>query len=94
MSSPFQVRIRGVPIRKLHLACALRSTESGWAGWSFGRPGNNVQRNNLYFPGSHFNLRYVEVLSDLVFPKWSRPFIEFTELRESKKSLKHELGSI
>ena len=29
-----------------------------------------------------------------VFPKWSRTFAEFSEFRESDKSLKHELGSI
>ena len=29
-----------------------------------------------------------------VNPKWSRTFIEFSEFRESDKSLKHELGSI
>ena len=29
-----------------------------------------------------------------VFSKWSRTFIEFSEFRESEKSLKHELGSI
>ena len=29
-----------------------------------------------------------------VFLKWSRTFIEFRELRESDKSLKHELDSI
>ena len=29
-----------------------------------------------------------------VFPKWSRTFIEFSEFRESHKSLKHQLGSI
>ena len=32
-----------------------------------------------------------------VFPKWSRPFMEFgkfSEFRESDKSLKHELGSV
>ena len=29
-----------------------------------------------------------------VVPKWSRLFIEFSEFRESDKSLKHELGSI
>ena len=28
------------------------------------------------------------------FPKWSRTFIEFIELSEFDKSLKHELGSI
>ena len=28
------------------------------------------------------------------FPKWSRTFIEFSEFRESEKSLKHKLGSI
>ena len=27
-----------------------------------------------------------------VFPKWSRTFSEFSELRESGKSFKHELG--
>ena len=27
------------------------------------------------------------------FPKWGRTFMEFTEFRESDKSLKHELGS-
>ena len=27
-----------------------------------------------------------------VFPKWSRNFIEFSEFRETDKSLKHELG--
>ena len=32
--------------------------------------------------------------SHLVFPKWSRTFAEFSEFRESDKSLKHELGSI
>ena len=29
-----------------------------------------------------------------VFPKWSRTFAEFSEFRETDKSLKHELGSI
>ena len=29
-----------------------------------------------------------------VFPKWSRTFIEFSEFRESDKSLKHELGQL
>ena len=29
-----------------------------------------------------------------VFPKCSRTFVEFTEFRESDKSLKHELASI
>ena len=32
-----------------------------------------------------------------VFPKWSRTFIELSELgefRESNRSLKHELGSV
>ena len=32
-----------------------------------------------------------------VFPKWSRTFIEFgefSEFRETDKSLKHELGSV
>ena len=29
-----------------------------------------------------------------VVPKWSRSFIEFSEFRESDKSLKHEWGSI
>ena len=29
-----------------------------------------------------------------VFPKWSRTFAEFTEFRETDKSLKHELGLI
>ena len=28
------------------------------------------------------------------FPKWSRTFAEFSEFRETDKSLKHELGSI
>ena len=40
-----------------------------------------------------------ELLSGItvVFPKWSRTFIEFSdfsEFREFDKSLKHELGSI
>ena len=29
-----------------------------------------------------------------VFPKWSRTFTEFSEFRETDKSLKHELGSV
>ena len=29
-----------------------------------------------------------------VCPKWSRTFIEFSELSESHKSMKHEQGSI
>ena len=29
-----------------------------------------------------------------VFPKWSRTPAEFSEFRETDKSLKHELGSI
>ena len=29
-----------------------------------------------------------------VFPKWSRTFTEFSEFRETDKSVKHELGSI
>ena len=34
-----------------------------------------------------------ETLSE-VFRKWNRTFIEFSEFRESDKSLKHDLGSI
>ena len=34
------------------------------------------------------------LLGQVSFPKWSRTFIEFSEFRESDKSLKHELGSI
>ena len=34
------------------------------------------------------------LVSNGVFPKWSRTFTEFSEFRESDKSLKHELGSI
>ena len=36
-------------------------------------------------------------MKNRVFPKWSRTFIELSELgefRESNKSLKHELGSV
>ena len=29
-----------------------------------------------------------------VFSKWSRTFIEFSEFRESEKSMRHELGSV
>ena len=34
------------------------------------------------------------VTTDGVFPKWNGSFIEFSEFRESGKSLEQELGSI
>ena len=50
-----------------------------------------------YYYGSDDGVNYVfgECTKHIgVFLKWSRTFIEFRELRESDKSLKHELDSI
>ena len=43
-------------------------------------------------PISHRKKIVIEYIG--VFPKWIRTFIEFSEFRESDKSLKYELGSI
>ena len=40
------------------------------------------------------NLSITANINNGVFPKLSRTFSEFSEFRESDKSLKHELGSI
>ena len=39
-----------------------------------------------------FHLHKQQQLGNEVFPKWSKIFIEFSEFRESEKSLNHELG--
>ena len=49
---------------------------------------------NLWQTDLLANERKVDFVLIGIFPKWKRIFIEFSEFRESDKSLKYELGSI